>query len=275
MALARFRDLFRCSRAAVIGMIHVKALPGTPLNCHGVNELVEMARREAFAYKEAGVDGVLVENMFDIPYLMGASLGPEVVATMTRVCQEVRGIIPKHIPCGIQILAGGNKEALAVGKACGLQFIRAECFVFSHVADEGLMNACAGPLLRYRRSIGAEDVLVFTDVKKKHSAHSITSDVGIAEMAEAAKFFLADGVILTGSATGQEADHRQLKDVMNRVDLPVLIGSGVTSDNIHKYMDAHGFIVGSHFKSGGSWMGDLEYERIESFTTLVRNLRKD
>ncbi|ROT81513.1 putative uncharacterized protein F13E9.13, mitochondrial isoform X2 [Penaeus vannamei] len=202
MALSRFKDLFQCSRAAVIGMIHVKALPGTPLNRHGINELVEMARQEAFAYKEAGVDGVLVENMFDIPYLMGASLGPEVVATMTRVCQEVRSIIPKRIPCGIQILAGGNKEALAVGKACGLQFIRAECFVFSHVADEGLMNACAGPLLRYRRSIGAEDVLVFTDIKKKHSAHSITSDVGIADTAEAAKFFLADGVILTGSATG-------------------------------------------------------------------------
>ncbi|ROT65436.1 putative uncharacterized protein F13E9.13, mitochondrial-like isoform X4 [Penaeus vannamei] len=254
MALSRFKDLFQCSRAAVIGMIHVKALPGTPLNRHGINELVEMARQEAFAYKEAGVDGVLVENMFDIPYLMGASLGPEVVATMTRVCQEVRSIIPKRIPCGIQILAGGNKEALAVGKACGLQFIRAECFVFSHVADEGLMNACAGPLLRYRRSIGAEDVLVFTDIKKKHSwdcAHSITSDVGIADTAEAAKFFLADGVILTGSATGQEADHRQLENVISKVDLPVLIGSGVTSDNVHKYMDAHGFIVGSHFKTGG------------------------
>ncbi|ROT81526.1 putative uncharacterized protein F13E9.13, mitochondrial-like [Penaeus vannamei] len=243
MALSRFKDLFQCSRAAVIGMIHVKALPGTPLNRHGINELVEMARQEAFAYKEAGV--------------------------------EVRSIIPKRIPCGIQILAGGNKEALAVGKACGLQFIRAECFVFSHVADEGLMNACAGPLLRYRRSIGAEDVLVFTDIKKKHSAHSITSDVGIADTAEAAKFFLADGVILTGSATGQEADHRQLENVISKVDLPVLIGSGVTSDNVHKYMDAHGFIVGSHFKTGGSWMGDLEYEKIESFTTLVRNLRKD
>lgn len=50
----------------------------------------------------------------------------------------------------------------------GLDFIRAEGFVFSHVADEGLLNACAGDLLRYRKQIGAEHVKIFTDIKKKH-----------------------------------------------------------------------------------------------------------
>ena len=50
----------------------------------------------------------------------------------------------------------------------GLDYIRAEGYVFSHVADEGLMNACAGPLLRYRKHIGADNVKIFTDIKKKH-----------------------------------------------------------------------------------------------------------
>ena len=59
-------------------------------------------------------------------------------------------------------------EALAVAKACGASFIRAEGFVFSQVGDEGWVDACAGELLRYRRNIEAEDVLVFTDIKKKH-----------------------------------------------------------------------------------------------------------
>nr|XP_045608962.1 uncharacterized protein F13E9.13, mitochondrial-like isoform X3 [Procambarus clarkii] len=226
MALSRFGEVFRCSRGAVIGMIHVKALPGTPMNHHGVEELVEMACSQAQIYKEAEI-----------------------------------------------ILAGGNQEALAVSKACGFQFIRAECFIFSHVADEGLMDGCAGPLLRYRRAIGAEDVLVFADIKKKHSAHSITSDVTIVETAQAANFFLADGVIITGSATGQEADHTQLHDVLQNVDLPVLIGSGVTKTNVHKFMDANGFIVGSHFKTGGRWTGELEYDKVKSFTDLVKSLR--
>lgn len=50
----------------------------------------------------------------------------------------------------------------------GLDFIRAEGFVFSHVADEGFLDACAGDLLRYRKQIGADHVQIFTDIKKKH-----------------------------------------------------------------------------------------------------------
>ena len=46
--------------------------------------------------------------------------------------------------------------------------MRAEGFVFSHVGDEGWMDSCAGDLLRYRRIIAADNVLVFTDIKKKH-----------------------------------------------------------------------------------------------------------
>ena len=55
-----------------------------------------------------------------------------------------------------------------MAQASGADFVRAEGYVYSHVADEGWMDACAGELLRYRKAIGAEDILVFTDVKKKH-----------------------------------------------------------------------------------------------------------
>lgn len=106
--------------------------------------------------------------MHDIPYMQAKDMGPEVTAGMTRICTEVRKLLPRGIKCGVQILAGGNEQAIAVAKASGLEFIRAEGFVFSHVADEGIMNSCAGTLLRYRKNINADDVLVFTDVKKKH-----------------------------------------------------------------------------------------------------------
>lgn len=55
-----------------------------------------------------------------------------------------------------------------MAKASGAEFIRAESFVFSHVADEGWMDSCAGDLLRYRKMIDAESVMVLTDIKKKH-----------------------------------------------------------------------------------------------------------
>lgn len=135
--------------------------------------------------------------MHDVPYVQDRRIGWEVVTAMTRLCHEVKSVL-KQTPCGVQILAGGNKQALAVAKASGLQFIRAEGFVFSHVADEGFTDACAGDVLRYRKQIDAEDVLVFTDIKKKHSSHAITNDISLIETAHAAEFFLTDGNILTG-----------------------------------------------------------------------------
>ena len=45
-----------------------------------------------------------------------------------------------------------NYISKILSQAAQLQLIRAENFVFSHVADEGIMpDASAGPLLRYRQ----------------------------------------------------------------------------------------------------------------------------
>lgn len=149
-------------------------------------------------------DAVLVENMHDVPYVQDKKIGWEVVASMTRLCNEIKSVLSPRTPCGIQILASANCQALAVAKAADLQFIRAEGFVFSHIADEGFTDACAGNVLRYRKQIDAENVLVFTDLKKKHSSHAITSDVSLAETAHAAEFFMTDGIILTGETNDSE-----------------------------------------------------------------------
>lgn len=43
------------------------------------------------------------------------------------------------------------------------------------------------------------------------SAHALTADVSMAQTAAAAQLFLADGVVLTGTATGHPADPQQLR----------------------------------------------------------------
>ena len=172
------------------------------------------------------------------------------------------------------MLAGGNREALAVAQAAQLQFVRAEGFVFSHVADEGWLDGCAGPLLRYRSNISAGDVRVLCDIKKKHSAHSVTADVSIEETARAAGFFRADGVIVTGGSTGDPADTRELEQVREAVpSLPVLVGSGVTADNLLSYHRATACIIGSEFKREGRWENDLDPERIGSVIHQAKTLR--
>jgi len=142
------------------------------------------------------------------------------------------------------------------------------------VADEGYIDANAGETLRYRRQIGADHVLVLTDIKKKHSSHALTADVDIVETAHAAEFFLSDGVIVTGIATGAEASLEELQQVKAAVQIPVLVGSGVTMDNVDRYLAvADALIIGSYFKQGGHWTQGVDFERVKNFMEKVNKLR--
>ena len=257
---------------SIIGMVHVGALPGTPQNSHKIDAIIAEVVRETIIYTHCGVDAVMIENMNDRPYL-NRNVGPEIVASMTAIATEIRRAF--QIPLGIQLLAGANKEALAVALAAGLDFIRTEGFVFGHLADEGWMNSDAGELLRFRKQIGAEHIKIYTDIKKKHSSHALSSDISISDTAKAAEFFLSDGVIITGKHTGHKALIDEVKSVKNAVKIPVIIGSGITSENIHEYWDfADAFIVGSSVKKEGNWENDVDKNRVQELMHVVNQLRK-
>jgi membrane complex biogenesis BtpA family protein len=254
----------------VIAMVHVGALPGTPAGGASLAELEARAVEEARIYHEAGVHGMAVENMHDVPYLRGG-VGPEITAAMTVLARAVKEA--SGLPCGIQILAGANREALAVAHATGLDFVRVEGFAFAHVADEGLIESSAASLLRFRKRIGADRVQVWADVKKKHASHAITADVGIGETAAAAAFMRADAVIVTGSSTGAEASIADVAEVRAHCRLPCYIGSGVTAENLARYWDgADGFIVGSDFKRDGRWSEAVDVRRVDLFMAAHRRL---
>ncbi|MGP1272586.1 MAG: BtpA/SgcQ family protein [Phycisphaerales bacterium] len=242
----------------LIGMVHVGALPGTPNASHEPVDLASLAADEARDLAQAGFDAVIVENMHDAPYVHGDALGPEIVAAMTLAVGRVRDAV--DIPVGVQILSGGNRHALGVAKSTGASFVRCENFVFAHTADEGLLPVAeAGPLLRYRRSIGAEHVGVFCDIKKKHASHAITGDLTIEEVAQGAAFFGADALIVTGPATGRPADMRDLEAVARATTLPVLVGSGVQADSVPALFEhARALIVGSAVKHDGHWRNRVD-----------------
>jgi membrane complex biogenesis BtpA family protein len=251
------------STKPVIAMIHVGALPGTPASGLTLKAIEVQAMDDARIYREAGVHGLMLENMHDTPYLRGR-VGPEIVAAMAIIARAVKDA--SRLPCGVQILAAANTEAMAVAHAAGLDFIRAEGFAFAHVADEGVIQSSAAELLRYRRRIGAESVQVWADVKKKHSAHAITADVGIGETAHAVEFLRGDAVIVTGAVTGAAPQRADVLEVKRKTRLPVYLGSGVTAANLKEFFRAaDGFIVGSEFKAGGHWSHAVEPARVEKF----------
>jgi len=251
----------------IIGMIHVGALPGTPGSRLALPKIIAEAVREARIYREAGLDGVALENMHDTPYLRGA-VGPEIVSAMSlighAVKTEFRGVT------GIQILAAANREAVAVAHAAGLDWVRVEGFAFAHVADEGFINSCAAELLRYRKQIGADAVSIWADIKKKHSSHAITADISLGETAHAAEFMRADAVIVTGPVTGRPPSPADVEEAKAHSALPVLLGSGVDAKNFREFLPtADGFIIGSAFKRGGHWKNPVDAVAVKKFIRIV------
>ena len=263
-----YQEYLKEKKKDLVAMIHLAALPGTPKNSLAPCEIMKKAVEEAKLYQNAGIKTVMIENMHDVPYTK--TVGPEVTATMANVAKAVKDL---GLYCGVQVLAGCNKEALAIAHSASLDFVRVEGFVFGHLGDEGLFDSCAGELLRYRRLIGAENVLVFTDIKKKHSSHALTADISLPETATAADFFCSDGVIITGTSTGEAVSLEELR-ALRPNPIRKLIGSGLTKDNLPQFFPlADIFIVGSHLKVDGSWENSPSPDRVRDFVKIFNDLQ--
>jgi uncharacterized protein len=262
---------------ALIGMVHVGPLPGAvrggTASARGdFSAMVVQAAREARVLVEAGFDAVMIENMHDRPYV--SEHWPATTAAMTSIGLAVRDVIG-DVMMGVQVLSNGEREALAVAQACGAGFIRCENFVFSHVGDEGLMaRAAAGELLRYRQAIGAEHIKIFADVQKKHASHAMTGDLSIQELAKGAAFFRADGVIVTGAATGEATSLADVRAVREAVKVPVLVGSGVEPAQVEElFASADALIVGSWIKRGGVWSNPVDASRAKKMVAAANRAR--
>jgi len=257
------KDIFGVDKA-LVGMIHLLPLPGSPVGCDSLQEVIDRASMEAEMLRAAGFDSLLIENTHDRPYLR-RHVGPEVVAAMTAVTRIIRA--DHDVPLGIQVLAGDNRSALSVALACNAQYIRAEGFVFASIADEGLFEeADAGPLLRYRRHIDAEHVAILADIQKKHSSHAITADCDTWDHAHGADYCLADGLVITGKSTGTSIRTAELESARSAVELPLCVGSGVTAESAPElFRLADALIVGSALKRQGDWRNEMEPGLLEAF----------
>ena len=173
------------------------------------------------------------------------------------------------------MLEAANITSLEIAAEADLDYIRVEAYVSAHVGGSGIINGSAGKILRRRRELQVEHIKVFADVKKKHGSHSLTIDLDITDEIMQAEFFLVDGVIVTSQFTGLNPDRKDLIKAKSVTKLPVLIGSGMTTENIQEYLPlADGFIVGSHFRRDGKFLERLEPERLQAFLKVFVSERK-
>ncbi|MEZ0394119.1 MAG: BtpA/SgcQ family protein [Desulfurococcaceae archaeon] len=267
------RDLFRNDKA-IIGMVHLLPLPGAPAyEGWSMDVVVEHAVREARTLEEHGVDGVIVENMWDLPYFSGASrIPPEEIAAHAVAAREV--VKSVSVPVGITVIHNGGRVALGIAKAAGAKFIRVCLYTGAAVWDTGEFDhGNAAELMRLRKALYAEDIKFFADVVKKHSV--MFPGIDYRTHATWADFYMADALIVTGRMTGEAPSPEDVKLVKEIVgDTPVLIGSGLTPENAEKLLRyADGAIVGTYFKVNGMTQNPLDPERIDRLMAVVRRIR--
>jgi membrane complex biogenesis BtpA family protein len=257
----------------LIGDIHLLPLPGTPRHRdHTVEDIVRRAVEDARAYANGGMDGVIVENHGDIPFLKPGEIGPEIVAAMAVVASAVREAVA--VPVGINILANAAIPALAVAKASGARFVRVNQWVNAYVANEGLVEGESARALRFRRMIDADGVSIFADVHVKHGSHALVADRPVAEQARDVEFFDADVAIATGNRTGDAVPKEEIAAIRDGTQLPVIGGSGLTAANAAMLMDAlDGAIVGSSLKTDGVWWNPVEERRVAALVAAVAGVR--
>jgi uncharacterized protein len=249
----------------LIAMLHLPPSPGVE-GYRGVEASVESVLSEARLYREAGLSALMIENMHDFPCVRESEMGPEIASFLTRIACELRREVGEEFLLGVQVLFAASKTAMAVAQAAKFDFIRAEAWIYGHLSDKGWIDGQAGPVKRHQHAIGAGNVSVFTDIQKKHASHAATADLSIAEMAALLELHKSDGAIVTGDATGHPPSVADLESVRGATNLPVIIGSGLSAENLADYaLLADAFIVGSEFKEKGRWDAPLDRRRIDAF----------
>lgn len=270
--LRSLADLFGVPKP-VIGMVHLWPLPGAPgYTGYGMRMIIDHALRDAETLLEGGVDGLIVENMWDLPYYVGTEVKPEAMTAQAVAATEIVKNFP--VPVGINVIHNGGVVCLAIAVAAGARFIRVCILTGSRLWDTGeLDHGCAADLVRKRKELYAEGIHLFADVDKKHSVAFPGLD--LATHIEWCEFYGADALIVTGRMTGSAPDVEKVREAKRLATRPILVGSGSDSENIGAFLQyADGVIVGSSLKKDGVMQNPVELERVRRFMSVVRAVRE-
>jgi membrane complex biogenesis BtpA family protein len=264
-------DMFGVDKP-IIGMVHLWPLPGAPGYAgYGMGTIMDQARRDAGALLEGGVDGLIVENMWDLPYHVGADVPLEAATAQSVTARAI--VEMADVPVGINVVHNGGLVELAIAVAAGADFVRVCILTGARLWDTGgLDHGCAAELLRRRKDLGAERIKLFADVDKKHSLPFPGLD--LETHIEWTEFYRADALIVSGRMTGDAPPLDKVRQAKSLATRPILMGSGTTAGNIAGFLQyADGAIVGSSLKVDGVAENPVDVDRVRSYVAAVRSVR--
>lgn len=266
---AKFRSVFGEGKP-VIAMVHLGALPGSPLHdpVGGIDEIVAAARRDLVALQAAGFDAVMFGNENDRPYEF--SVDPASTATMGYAIGRLKSELT--VPFGVNVL-WDPISSIAVAAATGAHFVR-EIFTGAYASDMGPWTPDAGKAMRYRDRLGRQDLALLYNVSAEF-AFSLDQRP-LSDRARSAVFSsIPDAILVSGAITGEAARMVDLEAVKRVLPAtPVLANTGVKHATVKDVLEvADGCIVGSSLKVDGDTWKAVDAERAAEFMRLVRAAR--
>lgn len=258
-------SLFTPGHKTLIGVVHLLPLPGSPRWQGNLEQLIEFAVNDADSYQRGGADAVCIENFGDVPFTK-SSVAPETIAAMAAAGRAIRAAI--KLPIGFNVLRNDARSALALSSACSGSFIRVNVHTGAMLTDQGIIEGDAHETLRYRARVcpGAE---ILADV---HVKHAVTLGNWPLDMAarDTLERGLADALIVTGTGTGEATNLSDLETVRRACpNAKILLGSGVTAENVRTYSQADGFIVGSSLKTEGKLANPVDPQRVVKLVKAI------
>ena len=254
----------------VIGMVHLGALPGSPLYDEkaGIAGLLSGARADLRALQAAGYDAVMFGNENDRPYEFAVDTAS--TATMAAVIGALRSEIT--VPFGVNVL-WDPMSTVALAAATGAHFVR-EIFTGTYASDMGPWTPNAGAAMRYRNRLGRADLAMLYNVSAEF-ADSLDRRP-LADRARSAVFSsIPDAVLVSGAITGEAAAMSDLEAVKRVLpDTPVLANTGVKHSTIADVLRAaDGCVVGSALKYDGHTWNAIDPDRALDFMAKARAAR--
>lgn len=256
----------------VIGVIHLLPLPGSASWSGDLEEVLARAEQEALALASGGVDGIIVENFFDSPFVKDR-VDVSTACALTLAVKRV--LAASELPVGVNVLRNDALTALAVAATCAAQFIRVNVLSGAMLTDQGIIEGDAHRVHIYRRQILASEIKIFADVMVKH-AYPLSGAFDIKLSArETIERAGADAIIVSGVGTGSAPAMEDLHKVREAIGSgPLLVGSGSSKENINELLRvADGVIVGTSIKRQGQLENPVDVDRVRSLVEEVELVR--
>ena len=252
----------------VYGVVHLKSLPGSPGNYLPLDEIIELAQEDVNNLIFGGVDGIIIENFGDTPFVKD-DISKRTLASFTTVVENIE--YDRDIKVGINVLRNDGISALSIAEATKADFVRIN--VLNNVmmyTDQGMIEGKAHEIAQFKNSLNKE-IDIYADVFVKHAVPPEGSKIEnhTEELIHRAG---ADVVIVTGDGTGHEINIEDLNKVRDIVPQGKLaIGSGVNEENIEQYLDlADILIVGTNFKVDQDVSKRVDQRSVEQLIQMIK-----